>query len=144
MINNDDLILKIQALADNELSEEEIPEVLKQIEGSYEHRDFYINLLQLKHKTTPHLPQPPETVYRNIRNRTTRSASNILGITLFLGSYLLLFAYFLFSVIVHPEIVLLVRIVVGIGAFGGFILLIISLIDRMKEKRNDKYKDIIR
>jgi pilus assembly protein TadC len=143
MINNDELILRIQALADNELPEDEIPEVLNQIEGSYEYRDLYINLLQVKSKTTPQLPELSEPVYRKIRNKTTRALSTTIGIILFLGSYLLLFAYFLFSVIVQPQTVLLVRIVVGIGAFGGFLLLLISLIDRIKEKKTDKYKDIL-
>lgn len=46
--DDEQLIMKVQALVDNELSEEEIPAVMAEIEGNYRLRDEYIQLLQLK------------------------------------------------------------------------------------------------
>lgn len=45
---SESLLLRLQAMVDNELPPEEIPELLQEIEGDHELRNEYIYLLQLK------------------------------------------------------------------------------------------------
>ncbi|KGE73486.1 hypothetical protein [Spirochaeta lutea] len=60
-MRDEEMVLKIQALVDNELPEDQIPGVINTIQADYEYRQEYAELLQLKRRMAdvqfPALPQ---------------------------------------------------------------------------------------
>jgi len=74
------LLFQIQALVDNELSPDEIPGVLAKIEGNYEYRDEYTQLLQLKSRLARvPFPSPPTPWYEPFETRIQRKILMVLG-----------------------------------------------------------------
>ncbi|MCK4541942.1 MAG: hypothetical protein KAU17_06900 [Spirochaetales bacterium] len=144
-MNSDELKLKIQALVDNELSESEIPEVLDAIESDYTLRKEYQEILQLQARMKGvDYPQPePEWFEKGLVN-PARKGISLLGKVLFLGSYVLLLGYAVYSALVDQGEHLLIRISIGGITLGILVLLGITIGDRLRERKTDKYKGIIR
>ena len=144
-LDQNDIRLKIQALADNELPAEEIESVLASIEGSYEYRAEYVNLLRIKQmvrgETAPDLSE--EWIERAER-RVVRSISKGSGNILFIGSYLALLGYAVYSLFRDSSVPIGISILVGAGVLGFAILLGNAIVDRIRESRTDRYKDVIR
>lgn len=89
-MQNEELILKIQAMVDNELPPEEIPDIMAKIEGNYRLREEYISLLQLKYKMAKvPFPKPPITWYENFERRRRNKVFMALGTASYLGATLL-------------------------------------------------------
>lgn len=141
----DDIRIRIQALVDNELPESEIESVLEAIEGSYEYRSEYAQLLKLRRKlgSGPAQHVSEEWVERAER-RVTRRVSRGVGVALFLGSYLVLLGYAIYTMFREPDVPLIVS-VLTLGIVAGFVVLLANAIaDRVRERRTDKYRGVIR
>lgn len=143
--NVDSIQLRIQALADNELPEEEIPEVLDSIQGSYEYRQQYAEILTLKRQLAGLAIKSPGPDWvaraeRRIFRRIFRGTATVL----FLGAYLALFGVGLVFLLRDPEVPRYVSVLVAVGAVGLVLLLANAISDRVRERKTDKYRGVIR
>ena len=141
----DEIRLKIQALADNELPEEEIEPTLDLIQGSYEYRREYAELLRLKrHLNAQPIPPVTEEWIERAERRISRRISRGTGTVLFVGSYLVLLGYAIFTMFRDPEVPLIVAVLVSTVVLGAGVLLGSAIADRVRERKTDKYREIIR
>ena len=140
----DEIRLKIQALADNELPESEIDGVLKEIQGSYEYRDEYADLLRMKKRIAGIAVRASEDWLAKAERKISRRIGRVTGLLLFGASYLLLVGYALFTVFADPAVPVVLSIVVGSLVLGFGVLLVGAIADRVRESRTDKYREIIR
>lgn len=141
----DDVRIRIQALVDNELPEAEIEPVLEAIEGSYEYRAEYAELLKLRRKlgSGPAPPVSGEWLERAER-RVARRISRGVGLGLFLGSYVVLLGYALYTMLREPKVPVIIS-VLTLGVVAGFVVLLANAIaDRVRERKTDTYRRIIR
>ena len=141
----EEIQLRIQALADNELPEEEIAPVLEAIQGSYEYREQYADLLKLKRKLAGLAVKDPgpDWVMRAER-RIGRRLFRGTGTLLFVFSYLALLGVGAVALFRDAEIPLYVAILVGIGLAGLLSLLAGAIADRVRERKTDKYRGVLR
>lgn len=136
---------KTQALIDNELSEEEIPAVISHIESCYSCRGDYISLLKLQRRMKGlSFPDPDKEWFENLSKKKSRKALSILGKFLFIGSYILLLSYSAYTFFIDNSSGVFARIAVGGIVLGVLILLAVTVGDRVKESRTDKYKGVIK
>ena len=141
----DDIHLRIQALADNELPESEIEPLLETIQGSYEYRAEYAALLRLRRRLGPGpAPDTDEEWLQKAERRISRRISRPTGTVLLVGSYVLLFAYALYALIREPGIPILVSVLVIAGVVGFVVLLVNAIADRVREGKSDRYRGVIR
>lgn len=140
----DEIRLKIQALADNELPPEEIDDVLGQIQGSYEYRSEYAELLRVKRVISGASVSVSSDWLAKAERKISRKVSRATGLLFLAVSYLLLVGYAVFTVFATPEVPMAILIVVGSLVLGVSVLLVGAIADRVRESRNDKYKEIIR
>lgn len=139
MAQDDDLRLKIQALADNELHPDEIPEVLSRIQGNYELRSEYAQLLRLNARI--HQAREPRTG-EPAPSRRFGLASG-LGLAVFGSSYAVLLGYAVYSVFRRGTP--LAIIASGTGLLGGILLLLAGAIrERRQERKTDRYDEVVR
>lgn len=144
-LDANDIRIKIQALADNELPESEIGSVLEQIQGSHEYRKEYTDILRIKRQLAGEpIPQLSEEWIDRTERRIVRRLSKASGNVLFIGSYLALLGYAIFSLFRDSEVPIVVSILVGAGVVGFAVLLGNAILDRIRESREDRYKDVIR
>ena len=135
----DDITLKIQALADNELPEEEIQTVMTAIQGSHEYRAEYVEMLRLKKRLAGEaVPELTEEWVDKLERRITRRAGRFSGNLLFIGSYVVLLGYSVYSLFRDSDVPLLVSILVGAGIVGFLLLLGGAIVDRIRESRTDR------
>jgi hypothetical protein len=73
-----------------------------------------------------------------------RKAWGFFGKLLFFGSYLLLFAYTLYTLFSDDSTELIIKLAVSGSVFGILVLLVITIADKLKENKTDKYKEVIR
>jgi len=141
----EEMKLKVQALADSELEEEQIPEVVHHIESCYKCRDEYIQFLTFQKKMEGiGVPEPSREWFEELKNRKFRKFSSLLGKILFFGSYLLLILYALYSFFIDGDGDLVLKILVGAVCTGVVILLGVTIADRVKESKTDKYKGVMK
>ena len=140
-----DISLKIQALADNELPADEIPALLEAIEGSHEYRDEYARLLKLKRQLAeqPEITVPEEWLEKAERSIRRRIGRN-LGLFFFLGSYVGLVGYAVFTMVGTPDMPLAALILVLSFIGGAAFLLVNAIADRIRESKTDKYRGVVR
>ena len=141
----DDAKLKAQALVDNELAETEIPEVMEHVQSCYACREEYIQLLRLQRKMKGlRYPEPPQEWFERLNKRVGRKISSSIGQILFLSSYLALIAYALYSLFAGNEADLFIKIVIG-GILAGIVIVLgVTIGDRAKEYKDDKYKGVMK
>ena len=142
-MTNEEIKLKIQALVDNEISEQEIPEVLSLIESSYEFRDEYVRLLRFQRKMRGITePEPPKEWFEELSKRAGRKVTASIGQFLFFGSYLLLIGYALYTLFSDNGEGLFIKLIVA-GIFVGLLSLLgVTIGDRVRESRTDRYKGV--
>ena len=141
----DEILVKIQALADNELPESEIDSVLEAIQGSYEYRDEYAALLKLRRSLgAGPAGRPSEDWLAKTERKISRRLSRGIGTLLFIGSAVALLAYATVSMFRDPDVPRFVSILAAGGAAGAAILLVSAIADRVRERKTDKYRGIIR
>jgi hypothetical protein len=138
-----DIHLRIQALADNELPEEEIPRVLAEIQGSYEYRDEYAELLRLKRKLAgAPVPEPRPEWFLRVQRSLRRRVFGGLGVVAFVGSYAGLLLYAVITVVRRNAFPSLVLAALAVGGGGLLVLLVLTIADRIRESRDDKYRGV--
>lgn len=146
-MKNEELILKIQALVDNELPTEEIPRLLESIEGNYILRDEYVNLLQLKHRLAQvPFPKPPRTWYADFERRSRNKIFLGIGTVGVLGAAGLTLAWGLlkaFDVEGPAADALLPWGIASLG-LGSVSFLCNAFWYKMEESKGKSYKEIIR
>jgi len=141
----EELSLKIQALADNELPADEIPTVLNAIEGSYEYREEYVQLLRLKRQLAERSEiNIPEDWLRKAERKITRRLGRSLGLFLFVGSYVGLVGYAVYTMVRSPDIPLAALVLALAFIGGGLFLLGNAVVDRIRESKTDKYRGVVR
>lgn len=144
-MNCEDAKLKVQALIDNELPDEEISPVVDHIQSCYACRDDYIALLKLQRKMKGlKVPEPSKEWFEELKTKTGRKVSSALGQIFFIGSYVVLIAYALFSLFTDSGEGLFIKLVVGGIVVGVLALLGVTISDRVRESRTDKYKGVIK
>ncbi|TVR63069.1 MAG: hypothetical protein EA426_01255 [Spirochaetaceae bacterium] len=144
-MTHEEIRLRIQALVDNELPSEDIPAVLEQIENSYEFRQEYKELLVLKKRLSGEpIPEPPDAWFDRMTRSVARKTGSFVARIVFLGSYVLLIAYAIVSLLRDSATPGLVRLAVAGIVVGIIALFVVALSDRMKESKHDKYKGVIR
>lgn len=137
--------LKVQALVDNELREDEIDEVVDHVQSCYRCRDDYKELLKLQRKLQGVTQPEPSTEWFDTLNRKVgRRVGTLAGQILFIGSYVVLFAYAMVSFFRQESAGLFIKVVVGCTLGGLLLLLGVTIYDRMKESKTDKYKGVMR
>lgn len=141
----DDVRMKIQALADNELPESEIEPTLEAIQGSYEYRTEYAELLKLR-RQLGRGPAPPvsQDWVERAEKRISRRLSRGLGMLLFVGSYAVLLGYAVLTMFRDPDVPLIVSVLMVTAVVGFVVLLGNAIADRVRESKTDKYRGIIR
>ena len=138
-----DAKLKLPALLDSELDDSEIPVVVNHMESCYKCRNDYIDLLRLKKRMDSiEIPEPENEWFEMLQQRIARRLSALVGKALFFGSYLLLLAYALYSFFSSSEEGILLKILGG-GIFLGLLILLgVTVMDRVRESKTDKYKGV--
>ncbi len=144
-MTSEEIRLKIQALVDNELSEDEIPSVMSEIEGSYELREEYVSLLRLRKKMSGlSVPEPAAEWFEKLSRRKARTVTSFVGMIFFVGSYVLLVAFAVATLLREKNMEVWIKVgVIGI-IVGVGIYLIMSILDRIRESKTDKYKEVMR
>lgn len=140
----DEAALKVQALADNELTETEIPEVMAHVQSCYNCRNDYVQLLRLQRRMKFVIEEPSQEWFEKLERRTGRKIASGSGQALFIGSYILLLGYALYSLFVNSEVGTFVKLSVGGIVLGGASLFGVSILDRVRESRDDKYKGVVK
>ena len=144
-MNCNEISLKLQALTDNELEEKEIPFVMNHIESCYRCRNEYIELLQLQRKmSNANYPEPGKEWFEDLHKSTPRKVTSGTAKILLLISYSLLFIWFIYSFFFRTDTNLFVKILTG-GIFTSLSVLFgITIADRIRERKDDKYKGVIK
>ena len=144
-MNCDDAKLKCQLLIDDELNEEEIAPLMEHLESCYNCRDEYIGLLKLRKKLSGIKgPAPDEEWFEAINRSRGRKFAGGAGFFLLIASWLLLAAYALFSLFTDSSEGIFIKIVVAAAVLSVIVLFITALTDRLKERKNDKYKEVMK
>lgn len=140
-----DAKLKVQALVDSELPEEEIDRVMDHVQSCYKCRDEYISLLKLQRKMKDlQYPEPPKEWFEDLKKKTGRRITSLFGQLLFIGSYVVLFAYALYSIFADSGEGLFIKLVIGGIVLGMLSLLGVTIADRVRESKTDKYKEVMK
>ena len=137
--------MKMQALLDRELEESEIAPVMNHMESCYQCRNEYIDFLKLQKRMDGLKPAlPGNEWFESLEKRKFRKGVRRLGLLSFIGSYLLLLIYFLIQFFSDPGEDLIVRILAGGIILGAGLIFFVSLADRLRESRTDKYKGVMK
>ena len=143
--DTEEIQLKIQALADNELPEAEIGPILESVQGSYEYRQEYAELLRLKKRLSGVVGKGPGSDWVLAAERSiTRKLFRGIGTVFFIGSYLALLGVALLTLFQDSGVPILVSILVGASVLGLVVLLGTAIADRVRENRTDKYRGVMR
>jgi len=144
-MNCEEARIKINGLIDNELAESEIDALLDHLSACQSCKSYYKELLRMNRemsKAAP--PDPADSWYVDFRKRFFRKTGGFLGRLFFIGSYLALLVYSLLQLFRAPAEDMALKLIVG-GIFLGFLLLLgVSIADRIKESKNDRYRGVIR
>ena len=143
--DSEEIQLKIQALADNELPEGEIGPVLEAVQGSYEYREEYAELLRLKKRLSGVVGKGPGSDWVLAAERSiSRKLFRGIGTVFFIGSYLALVGVAIVTLFQDSEVPIYVSILVGVAILGLVVLLGNAIADRVRESRTDKYRGVMR
>ena len=135
--------IKVQALVDNELEEREIPEVLHHIESCYSCRDEYIGLLTLQKKLKGvKFREPEEEWFEKRYKKAGRRAGSMIGQVFFIVSYIALLVFAFASLFRDPEVSLFLKLITGGVCLGIIVLFTVTVGDRIREKKTDRYGDV--
>ncbi|MFP4376119.1 MAG: anti-sigma factor family protein [Spirochaetales bacterium] len=140
-----ELLFQVQALVDNELPADEIRPVLDRIQADPALQREYVELLRLRQMLGP---GPSSRVRDEWLERAERKVSRKLwrgaGLLFFVGSYVALVGYAIYSIVASPSTPLLVSLLIGVGVLGFVFLLSNAIADRVRESKDDKYRGVMR
>ena len=104
-----------------------------------------MDLLRLQRKMKGFkIPEPSEEWFESFPKRIFRRASGSAGRLLFFGSYILLLGYTLYSFFSSSDTDLFLKLVTGGVVFGALLLFGVTIADRMKERKTDKYRGVMK
>jgi hypothetical protein len=145
MITCEQAKLQIQALLDNEIEEQRVAPLISHLESCYACRNEYITFLKLQRKLAGiGIPEPPKEWFEQLPNNVLRRTSGIFAKILFFGSYALLLGYALYSLLSDRNTGSIIKIAVAGIAVGFIVLLGITIADRVRESKNDRYKGVMK
>jgi predicted anti-sigma-YlaC factor YlaD len=137
--------LQIQALLDDEIEEQQVAPLISHLESCYTCRNEYITFLKLKRKLAGiGIPEPPKEWFEKLPNKVLRRTSGLFGKVLFFGSYALLLGYALYSLLSDRNTDNIVKFGITGIAVGFLVLLGITIADRVRESKNDRYKGVMK
>ncbi len=143
---DEQLILKVQALVDNELPESEIDSVMASIEGNYRLRDEYVSLLQTKRQLSglPRLQLRREW-YEDFEKKARRKLPMYIG-SFFAAVYALWSLLFFAGENLDYALPQWLHITGLFSLTASIISFILNaLLQRGTEKKGDRsYKDVLR
>ena len=137
--------LQVQALLDNEIEEQQVTPLISHLESCYSCRNEYITFLKLQRKMAGiSIPEPPKEWFETLPKKVFHRTSNIFGKTLFFGSYVLLFGYALFSLFSDRNTEGIIKIGIGGILLGFAVLLGITVVNKIRENKDDRYKGVMK
>lgn len=137
--------LQTQALLDNEIEEQQIAPLISHLESCYACRNEYISFLKLQRKLGGiRIPEPPKEWFEKLPNKLLRRTSKIFAKVLFFGSYALLLGYALYSLLSDRNTENIIKVAVAGIAVGFLVLLGITVADRVRESKDDRYKGVMK
>lgn len=144
-MNCEEARLKINALIDNELDKEDTLPLFQHLSTCETCRNEYLEQLELHKKLrNVHVPEPTDEWYKTFPKRILRNITGIGGRIFFVGSYVLLLVYVLYQLFISSDTDIILKIIMGGLSLGFIVLLTVSIIDRINESKDDKYKGVIR
>ena len=144
-MNCEEARLKINALIDNELKESDALPLFQHLSTCESCRNEYLEQLKLHRSLRKvHIPEPTDDWYKSFPKRVLRKITGIGGRIFFIGSYVLLLAYALYQLFISSDTDIILKIIVGGLSLGFVVLLTVSIVDRINESKDDKYKGVIR
>ena len=137
--------LQIQALLDNEIEENQVGPLISHLESCYTCRNEYISFLRLQRKLAGiGVPEPPKEWFERLPNKVLRRTGRVFGKALFFGSYALLLGYALYNLLSDRNTAGIIRIAVAGIALGFVVLLGITIADRVRESKDDRYRGVVK
>ena len=137
--------LKASALIDSEIEEDEVTPLISHLESCYRCRNEYISLLRVqKRLKAVEIREPPREWFERFPEKWGRRFSGFLGRAIFIGSYVLLCGYALYHLFSSPDATLLLKLIVWASVAGFVLLLGVSIADRIRESRDDRYKGVMK
>ncbi len=136
---------KMGALLETQLDENEIEPLIVHMESCYRCRDAYVELLKIRKSKQG---QPAERTSREwfdgLERKPIRKVTGIAGRVFFIGSYVILIGYTLYQLFADANEKIALRIIIG-GIVAGFLTLLgVTIADRIRESRHDKYKGVMK
>ena len=145
MITCEQAKLQIQALLDNEIEENQVGPLISHLESCYTCRNEYISFLRLQRKLAGiGVPEPPKEWFEHLPNKVLRRTGRVFGKALFFGSYALLLGYALYNLLSDRNTAGIIRIAVAGIALGFVVLLGITIADRVRESKDDRYRGVVK
>ncbi len=137
--------LQLQALLDNEIEENQVAPLISHLESCYSCRSEYIRFLQLQKKLKViSVPEPSREWFETLPGKVLRRTGGWLGKLLFFGSYVLLLGYAVYSLLGDRSTAVVVKVAVG-GVLLGFALLLgITVANRIRESRTERYRGVMK
>ena len=122
---------------------QEVAPLISHLESCYSCRNEYITFLKLQRKLAGiGIPEPRKEWFESLPNRVLRRTSRIAGKIFFFGSYALLLSYALYSLFGDRNTESIIKIGIAGIVVGFLILLGITIADRVKESKTDRYKGV--
>ena len=145
MITCEQAKLQIQALLDNEIEENQVGPLISHLESCYTCRNEYISFLRLQRKLAGiGVPEPPKEWFERLPNKVLRRTGRVFGKALFFGSYALLLGYALYNLLSDRNTAGIIRIAAAGIALGFAVLLGITIADRVRESKDDRYRGVVK
>ncbi|QEN03528.1 hypothetical protein EW093_02040 [Thiospirochaeta perfilievii] len=139
--------LKIGALADGELNlrDDETSDFFLHLSSCSSCRNEYYDLLELNRRISiTGEVKPPEDLFIEFEKKRSSKVIRTLGFILILVPYLTMIFVGIWDFINNSDEYLLMR-VSTVGVLSGVVLLLIyTVIGRVKESKKDRYKEIVR
>ena len=140
-----DAKMKAHALVDGELPEAEIDTVMEHVQSCYQCRQEYVDILKLQRKMRGlSAGEPTQEWFEKLNKKIGRRISSSAGQILFITSYLALIGYAIFTMFADGSVSTFIKIAVGGILAGVLVLLGVTISDRMRESKDDKYKGVMK
>lgn len=144
-MNCNEAKLNFQLLIDDELEEEKITPLIEHIKTCNNCCNEYIALLKLRKKLNGIKGGAQgEKWIEALEHAKGRRLFRRTGLILMISSWILLFAFAMFTFFKDYNESLFVKIAVSLSIISIVILFVITVLDRKKESKTDKYKDVIK
>lgn len=136
---------QIQAFIDNEMELKQIKKLIEHLETCESCRNEYHSQLEVDRTLKGvDFPMPPQDWFEKRLKSKPRKIWSGIGMLFFISTYVLLLAYALFTFFISSDVDMIQKILLGGMSFGMIVLLIVTVRDRIIEKKDDRYDEVIR